>query len=396
MVIQTYHRQAEQDLSGLIDWARSVGKRVTVRLVKGAYWDYETVRAAQNGWACPLWLDKADSDACFERCTEVMLKNHDAIRSAIGSHNVRSIAHALAIAEAYNVPNRGFEIQCLYGMAEPIKAACAERGLRVRVYTPVGELIPGMASVRRYSTRAMRAGSGKDLRMAYHRKTTQRPEANGRDGPSPRRERKPTPQTPDRSSEPLRDFTNSNTREQFRLALERLNTTLGDTYGPVINGAMLETHDIVVRHDPADESTVIGRVHFARIEDADQAIECAHTAFDSWRLTPAKERAQRVFELAAIMRSQRDTLSALMVREVGKPWREADVDTAEAVDFCEYYAREMLRLSLPQPMQNIPGEVNLLTYAPRGVCAVIAPWNFPLAILTGMTMAAAVSGNTVG
>ena len=105
----------------------------------------ETVKAAQEGWASPVWLNKSDSDTCFEQCTALMLKNHQYIRSAIGSHNVRSIAYAIATAEALGLADNAYEIQCLFGMAEPIKAACVERGHRVRVYAPIGELIPGMA-----------------------------------------------------------------------------------------------------------------------------------------------------------------------------------------------------------------------------------------------------------
>ncbi|MEE2786423.1 MAG: L-glutamate gamma-semialdehyde dehydrogenase, partial [Myxococcota bacterium] len=397
---QTYHRDAESDLAGIIHWARTHGKRVTVRLVKGAYWDYETVQAAQNGWSCPVWLDKADSDACFERCTALMLQNHDAIRSAIGSHNVRSIAYEIAQAEKHGVPNDGFEIQCLYGMAEPIKAACAERGLRVRVYTPVGELIPGMA----YLVRRLLENTSNESWLkqgfadgASQEELLESPQPKKRDGqitpmPNPKSEADdPGPFI----NEPLRDFTHAETRETFRETLEHLSANLGGTYGPIIDGENIVTDEVIARLDPADESTVVGHIHFARTSDAERAIAGAHVAFKTWRNTPVQARVQCVLNLAAAMRAQRDHLSALMVREVGKPWREADADTAEAIDFCEYYAREMLRLSVPQPMQTIPGEVNLLSYAPRGVCAVIAPWNFPLAILAGMTTAAAVAGNTV-
>ena len=143
--MQAYLRDAEDDLRGLIDWARERGRVVTVRLVKGAYWDYETVLAAQEGWPVPVFTHKPDSDAMYERLTRIMLEHPDEIRPAFGSHNVRSLANVIANAEALGLPKSAFELQMLHGMGEPIKAAVRKLGLRLREYTPVGELIPGMA-----------------------------------------------------------------------------------------------------------------------------------------------------------------------------------------------------------------------------------------------------------
>ena len=145
VVVQAYLRDAEDDLRGLIDWARAHGRVITVRLVKGAYWDYETVLAAQEGWPAPVFTHKPDSDASYERLTRLMLEHPGQIRSAFASHNVRSLAHAIVTAEALGVPRNAYELQMLHGMGEPIKAAVKQLGLRVREYAPVGELIPGMA-----------------------------------------------------------------------------------------------------------------------------------------------------------------------------------------------------------------------------------------------------------
>ncbi|MFN2508387.1 MAG: proline dehydrogenase family protein [Chthoniobacterales bacterium] len=145
IVIQAYLRDAERDLRQLIDWARQRGTRFTVRLVKGAYWDYEKIKAAQNGWRCPVWLQKPESDTNFEACSRVLLENEDIVTAAFGSHNVRSIAHAQALAEQMGIDKSRFEFQLLYGMGGPIKRALVEMGYRVREYCPVGELLPGMA-----------------------------------------------------------------------------------------------------------------------------------------------------------------------------------------------------------------------------------------------------------
>ena len=145
--------------------------------------------------------------------------------------------------------------------------------------------------------------------------------------------------------------------------------------------------------NPADPKEVVGQVRAASIDQAETAIESAARFFPKWRATPAAERAKLLVKAAAIMRKKRWELAAWEVFEVGKGWREADGDVTEAIDYLEYYAREMLRLSAPRQTQQLPGETNIYFYQPRGIAAIIAPWNFPLAILTGMTAAALVTGN---
>src|SRR5437868_9444957 len=145
IVIQAYLRDSGADLRDLFEWGRARGTRFAVRLVKGAYWDYETARSRQNGWDCPVYLQKPESDANFETLTRLLLENESVVTSAFGSHNVRSIAHAQALAEQLGIDRSRFEFQLLYGMAGPIKRAVVEMGYRVREYCPVGELLPGMS-----------------------------------------------------------------------------------------------------------------------------------------------------------------------------------------------------------------------------------------------------------
>ena len=145
IVIQCYLKSAPSDLEGLMLWAQNRGTPVWVRLVKGAYWDYETVHAQAEQWPIPVFEQKWQSDATFERATRFTLKHREHLRPALGSHNIRSIAHGLATAEALEIPHEGLEIQMVYGMADVEKKALAQRGNRIRVYMPYGELIPGMA-----------------------------------------------------------------------------------------------------------------------------------------------------------------------------------------------------------------------------------------------------------
>src|SRR5713101_5814086 len=145
IVIQAYLRDSEHDLRDLIEWGRARGTRFAVRLVKGAYWDYETTKSRQNGWDCPVYFQKSESDANFEALTRVLFENESIVTAAFGSHNVRSIAHAQALADELGINRSRFEFQLLYGMAGPIKRALVEMSYRVREYCPVGELLPGMA-----------------------------------------------------------------------------------------------------------------------------------------------------------------------------------------------------------------------------------------------------------
>src|ERR1700719_3823386 len=145
IVIQAYLHDAERDLRDLIEWGRARGTRFTVRLVKGAYWDYEKIKSRQNGWGCPVYLQKPESELNFEVLTRVLIENESIVTAAFGSHNVRSIAHAQALAEELGIDRSRFEFQFLYGMAGPIKRALVEMGYRVREYCPVGELLPGMS-----------------------------------------------------------------------------------------------------------------------------------------------------------------------------------------------------------------------------------------------------------
>src|SRR3954470_1226693 len=145
IVIQAYLRDAEDDLRDLLEWGRERGTRFAVRLVKGAYWDFEKIKSRQNGWACPVFLQKPESDLNFEVLTRILLENESIVTAAFGSHNVRSIAHAQALADELGIDRSRFEFQLLYGMAGPVKRALVEMGCRVREYCPVGELLPGMS-----------------------------------------------------------------------------------------------------------------------------------------------------------------------------------------------------------------------------------------------------------
>lgn len=401
VVVQAYLAEAESDLHELRDWVAWRGAPITIRLVKGAYWDYEVVLARQLGWPVPVFLEKTRTDASYERCARFLMEHHEQVRPALGSHNVRSLAAAMAAAEAFHVPEDGYEIQMLHGMGEPIQRALIAQGKRVRVYTPYGAMLPGMAYlVRRLLENTsnesfLKASFTEHARIEELLRDPEEAGAMWRD-----RGRRKSDGEGDRgmlppfANEPPTDFTRPEARAAFRSTVEEVRRRFGRAYPLIIGGREVETGQRFESTDPGHSSRVIGWFARARPEDAAEAVTAAQAAFEGWSGTPDRERAAILVRAAERMRKRRFELAAWEVHECGKPWREADADVAEAIDFCEFYAREMVRIAEGR-RRDVPGETNAVEHIARGVAAVIAPWNFPLAIPTGMTVAALVAGNTV-
>ncbi len=194
--------------------------------------------------------------------------------------------------------------------------------------------------------------------------------------------------------EPLTDFSRAEARRAMDAALAQVAPQLGRTYPAIINGQAVSTAATFDSLNPSHCKQVVGRCARSGPEQANEAVAAAKAAFPAWRDTEATKRAEYLFRAAQVMRRRRFELAAWQIYECGKPRREADADVAESIDYCEFYGREMLRLAQPR-RRDVPGEENVYFYEPRGVTVVIAPWNFPMAILCGMTTAALVTGNTV-
>jgi RHH-type transcriptional regulator, proline utilization regulon repressor / proline dehydrogenase / delta 1-pyrroline-5-carboxylate dehydrogenase len=398
-VIQAYRKDSFRDLCDVVAWSeRTLRLPLVVRLVKGAYWDYETVVATAEGWPLPVFATKAETDANYERCVRHLVEHAGGVRPAFGSHNLRGIAYAIAATRARGLPPDAVEHQLLYGMAEPVHAALARLGYRVRVYAPVGDLVAGMAYlVRRllentssesFIRQRFAEGQALDLLIA--------PPAAG---PLPEATeavaRAPTdPALPGRfANEPHAELRRPVVRERLVAAVAAAR--LGFAVPVMIDGRPVRTTDDIVSVDPGNIATVVCRSGRAGPEEAVRAIDIAARAWPAWRDTDWGERGAVLFRAAALLRHRRDELAALEVFEAGKPIPEADADVCEAIDFCEYYGRQALRLGAGASVDSPPGETNVYLYQPRGVGVVIAPWNFPLAIPTGMVTAALVTGNAV-
>lgn len=390
VTLQAYLRDTEQDLLGLIDWAKQRGKPITIRLVKGAYWDQETIKAAQRDWEVPVFSHKVSTDYNFERLTRLLMENHEYLYAAIGSHNVRSQAQAIAIARELNIPKRRIELQVLYGMADKLAKALVDQGFRVRVYCPYGELIPGMAYLIR--------------RLLENTANTSFLRQNLEERPIEELLAPPVIHPGDEESKTLAnrngkfhnvadtDYAIVAERDEAFTAIAAVRRQLGKDYLPLINGDRVNTLDLVDSLNPSNPSEVVGRIGLMSVEQAEQAIQAAKAAFPKWRKTPAKERANILRRAADLMEQRRAELNAWMVLETGKPLHQADPEVSEAIDFCRYYADEMERLE-SGVSYDITGETNRYHYQPRGISLIISPWNFPLAIPTGMTVASLVAGN---
>ena len=196
-------------------------------------------------------------------------------------------------------------------------------------------------------------------------------------------------------NEPLTDFSKPENRQAFEAALARVQSELGREHPLIIGGERIKVGKTFDSINPSRPSQIIGKFPSATTREAELAIAAAERAFTSWKRESPARRADLLFRTAAILRERKHEFSAVMALEVGKSWAEADGDTAEAIDFLEFYGREALRYAAEQPLTRIPGERNELRYIPLGVGLVVPPWNFPLAIMAGMSTAAAVTGNTV-
>lgn len=399
IAFQAYLLSAERDFEDLLEWARARRRRITIRLIKGAYWDYETVLARQREWPVPVFQQKSETDANYEKLARRMLENSEFINCAFATHNVRSAAACMVHAENLGLSPRSFEFQMLSGMAGPIKVALAGMGFRVREYCPVGEVLPGMSYlVRRLLENTSNEGF---LRATFNEKVPARtllrdPVAMAKaetEGLGVRVRSEGMNNGSYFKNEPLTDFKLSENRRLMENALHEVRKDFVRKYPLIIGGAEVWTKREIVSINPAKPNEFIGRIAKAGKAEADDAVAAARAAFSAWSKTSVDDRARILEKAAELMRRERFSLAALEAFETGKQWVEGDADVAEAIDFCNFYAQEMRRLASHQ--YPVPGETSVHHYIPRGIATVIAPWNFPLAILCGMTTAAMVAGNTV-
>jgi RHH-type proline utilization regulon transcriptional repressor/proline dehydrogenase/delta 1-pyrroline-5-carboxylate dehydrogenase len=397
LALQAYLKDTICDARELLVWAEARRTPIGIRLVKGAYWDYETIMHRQRGWPVPVFARKDDTDASYERLVPFLLEHRAALRPAFGSHNLRHVAMVMAEAERRGLATNVVELQMLYGMAEPLQAAVVDAGYRLRVYAPVGDLIPGMAYlVRRLLENTANESILRRQFLGNQSLDELLKPPNVEDVPlSPTLSSTRCYEEATFSNEPHTDFSRAEARERMRTALASVRATLGRRIELAFPPPRGRTRPTLTARNPARPEQVVGVVSAAVQEDVDEAVSRAVAGGRSWAAMPASDRMAVLAKAADVLRRRRFELAALEVFEVGKGWRDADADVAEAIDFLEYYRHQMRRLAEPIRLGTLPGEVNHLVYRPRGTVAVLSPWNFPLAIPTGMVAAALVTGNAV-
>ena len=312
IVLQAYLRDAGDDLVALADWARERGTPVWVRLVKGAYWDYETIHARATGWPIPVFQQKWESDANYERLTRFLLRHHQVLRPALASHNVRSLAQGMAVAQHIGLAQGGFELQMLYGMADAEKQVFVDMGYRLRIYMPYGELIPGMA----YLVRRLLENTSNDsfLRASFAEhvaveKLLMNPLDQAGQGTARPAAGTPGAQEPARRpafrNEPPLDFAiEANRRAPARRTGRRAHRAR--RHCPlVIDGEQVETAERIVSPNPSHRREVVGQCAAAGLAETDRAVAAARRAWPTWADQSASERADYLRRAAQVMRRRR-------------------------------------------------------------------------------------------
>ena len=336
IVIQSYLRRTEKDLDELISWAKKRETPFAIRLVKGAYWDTEVILAKQRSWPIPVWQEKSSTDANFEKLAKALLENHKIIHPAFGSHNVRSFSYIVCLAEELGLSKSDYELQTLFGMGDGIKRTFADKDLLIREYAPIGEFLPGMS----YFVRRLLENTANEsfLRQSFHEKEDKdlllkKPEMHPEDDGLKHLEvdvRKSF------SNTALLDFTNSDIRNNFLSALEKIKNSLRQmpvSITPVVDGKRVATFSAIKTTSPEDKELILGEVHLATEALSDEALTSLEKYFPSWCETPVEHKADILFNTAEIIKRDRFELASLIVLEAGKQWEEADADVAEAIDF---------------------------------------------------------------
>ncbi len=392
VVLQAYLRDASECCDRMIALSRLSAIPLTIRLVRGAYWDSEIMKSRELHWPIPVWTSKEETDATFEQLLERILSSGPQVRLAVATHNVRSLAAAWALAEEKEIPADRFEFQCLYGMGEPFIPALKPSGYPVRFYMPIGDPVIGMAYLVRRLLENVSSQS-------FVRRGFYKPEqaeqllsapAELLDANEPQ-----MPAAPDFDPLAPLAFHDRYVRQNFQKALDKVRRSLGETLPLVIGGKERSTPEKIKTVSPVDGHTPAAVFSCAGSAEVQTAVASAVQLAAKWADLPVSQRAECLRRAADLMTLRRYELAALTVWEAGKTWREADAEIVEAVDFLRFYAHCAERMMTEAVAEDLDQETNRLAACPRGVTAVISPWNFPAAILTGMSSAALVAGNPV-
>jgi RHH-type proline utilization regulon transcriptional repressor/proline dehydrogenase/delta 1-pyrroline-5-carboxylate dehydrogenase len=396
LAVQAYQKRAPEVIDWLAEASAASGRRLMVRLVKGAYWDTEIKRAQERGLPdFPVFTRKPATDISYLVCAKRMLAARPGLYPQFATHNALTVAAIVEMAG-----NRDFEFQRLHGMGEALYAEVHEReGYDCRIYAPVGshkELLAYL--VRRLlengaNSSFVNAVNDPDVPIEH---LLEPPAASFANGRSPRHPRIALPQNifgARRNSRGL-EFGSRADLEALVRGMAAVALPMVEA-SPLVDGEPHEGWRHAV-HSPADDSVVVGTVAVADKAMAARAVKAAHAGFREWSQTPAEARAAALERAADLIEARRDHVIALLAHEGGKTVDDAVAEVREAADFCRYYAAECRRLFAAESILPGPsGEENRYRLRGRGVFVCISPWNFPLAIFTGQVAAALAAGNSV-
>ncbi|MFN3573021.1 MAG: bifunctional proline dehydrogenase/L-glutamate gamma-semialdehyde dehydrogenase PutA [Phenylobacterium sp.] len=398
LAVQAYQKRAPQVIGALAELARVTGRRLMVRLVKGAYWDTEIKRAQVNGRRdYPVYTTKAATDLSYLVCARALVEAAPHLYAQFATHNAHSLAAVRQMADEAGVM---VEFQRLHGMGEALYAAAeAEGPLRLRAYAPVGgheDLLPYL--VRRLLENGANTSfvhALLDERVPVEQVVSD-PIAQVKAAGGGRHPKIPPPPAlygPARRNSHGPDLTIAATRERLSQDARALPPAAG---GPVVGGALLGDGAGRPAFSPSDGARLVGHVREAGEADIAAAFAAARKAQPAWDAAGGPARAQVLRAMGDALEAERDRLIGLCAREAGKTLADGIAEVREAVDFCRYYAHlAETRFAGPEALTGPSGEVNTLELRGRGVFVCISPWNFPLAIFTGQICAALAAGNAV-
>jgi len=401
LAVQAYQKRAPRVIEAVARIARESGRRLMVRLVKGAYWDTEIKRAQVAGLpGYPVYTTKAATDLSYLVCARALIAAAPALYPQFATHNAHTLAAVRALAVQAGLP---VEFQRLHGMGEPLYAAARERygAFPLRVYAPVGsheDLLPYL--VRRLLENGANTSfvhALLDERTPVEKVVTDPVEAvrMAGGGPHPRIPLPADLYGPGRRNSEGLDLSIADTRRRLAAAVEALDAEQLEA-GPIVRGRQTVGDEAAPRRAPADRARTIGRAGQAGPEDVARAFQAAHQAQPRWDAAGGAGRAPVLRAMADALEASRERLIALCAREAGKTLADGIAEVREAADFCRYYASLAERqFARPETLKGPVGESNQLSLHGRGVFVCISPWNFPLAIFTGQIAAALAAGNAV-
>ena len=400
LAVQAYQKRAYALLDWVAELARKKGRRMMVRLIKGAYWDSEIKKAQMQGMTgYPVFTRKVFTDVSYQACAKKLLTMTDVIYPQFATHNAYSVAMIMNIVGDY----RDFEFQCLHGMGAELYeqiVPAKQFNIPCRIYAPVGsheDLLPYL--VRRLLENG--ANSSFVNRIVDEKEPVsqlvQDPISKANQFLEKINHNIPLPAAiflPNHANSQGFDFTDRDAVAHLQQLFSAMDLTHWQA-GPLIANRKIINSERSVA-SPQNQTCTIGRVVDAGAEDVDWALTQAELAFKEWSKTSVDARAAYLEKFADLLEKNRSELLAILCLEAGKTWNDAIAEVREAADFCRYYAAEARKImSHPVSLQGYTGETNELSLHPRGVVLCISPWNFPLAIFTGQVVAALVTGNCV-